>query len=84
MVTPRMSPLVPPEGRSLTAIPRDSRWASCPSGSPPPLENRISAGIGSPWSWVALESAAASGVAVKVPEQKKPFAWSARRCAWDP
>ena len=84
VVTARMSVSSPLSGRSFTAIPRASRWASWPSGLPPPLENRISAGTGSPWKCGARESAAASGVAVNVPSHQTPLACRARLCGWTP
>ena len=78
VIVARMSASSPPAPRSLTASPRASRSASSASGSPWALEKRTSASTGSPPKWKALESAAASGVAVKVPSHQAPFACSAR------
>ena len=84
VVTARMSVSSPFDGRSLTAIPRESRCQSSDSGSPLALENRMSAGTGSPWKWAARQSSAASGVAVKVPAHQVPFAWRARLPSCEP
>ena len=60
--------VVDPSGRvNFTAIPRTPGTLSGCLGLPEPLENRISAGTVAPPRCAARESAAASGVAVKVP-----------------
>ena len=60
--------VVDPSGSvNFTANPRTPGALSGCRGLPEPLENRISAGTAAPPRCAARESAAASGVAVKVP-----------------
>ena len=59
-------------------MPRTYGASSLASGRPLPCDQRTITGISPPWRWPARQMAAASGLALKVPEQKMPFACSTR------
>ena len=67
-VWPRRSVDVPSGSTNETAMPRTSGASSLASGRPLPFDQRTRIGTGSPWRCPARQRAAASGVAVKVPE----------------
>jgi hypothetical protein len=77
-VCDEMSVVDPPGRDNFTAMPRTPGVLSACFGLPAPLENRTSAGTGSPVNCAALESDAAPALAVKVPTNSKPLACKAR------
>ena len=58
--------------------------ASGVRGWPLAFEKRTVVSTGSPWRCAARENRFASGVAVKVPSQTVPLAWTALKPGWGP